>query len=50
MKFNPSKHFSDEEVFVENSTYKSSVNLKRRVLKLRKHKCEKCGNIHWLNK
>ena len=51
LQFRPQKCFTDKEVFVENSTYKSSVKLKKRYIKItNKNNCEICGVKEWNGK
>jgi hypothetical protein len=51
LKFKPFKKFKDEEIFVENSSYKSTVRLKERYKNLKSiDYCEICGIKEWNNK
>lgn len=51
LKFKPFKKFSNEEVFIENSSYKSTVRLKERYKNLKSiNYCEICGIKEWNNK
>lgn len=50
LKFKPYKEFSNEEVFIENSTYRSSWRLRERLINLRgERKCDCCGLSEWQN-
>ena len=49
LKFRPMKHLKDDEVFIQNSTYKCSWRLRERLLNYRdSRKCDKCGNTEWM--
>lgn len=51
LKFNPAKHYSNEEAFIENSTLNSN-NIRRRLIQsgLKECKCEYCGRTEWEGK
>ncbi len=51
LKFNPAKHYSNEEAFVENSTLNSN-NIRRRLIQsgIKECKCEFCGRTEWEGK
>lgn len=49
LQFKPMKHFTDKEVFVQDSNYKCSWRLRERLLKYRdSRKCDNCGHSIWL--
>lgn len=50
LKFVPNKSIPLEEILVQDSNYKSTVNLKNKLFKagLKERKCERCGNTEWL--
>lgn len=50
LKFKPNKSLPLKDILIENSPYKSSNNLRRRLIKegLKEEKCESCGNSEWL--
>lgn len=52
LKFRPRKEIPLKDILVEDSSYKSTLGLKKRLLKsnLKEHKCEICGNTEWLGK
>lgn len=52
LKFKPSKEMTLDEILVEDSPYKSSTSLKRKLLKyhVKEPKCEMCGRTEWLGK
>ena len=51
LQFKPYKEFSNDEVFVENSKYKSVWRLRERYKKLKNiNHCEICGTKEWLGK
>ena len=51
LQFKPYKEFSNDEVFVENSKYKSGWRLRERYKKLKNiNHCEICGTKEWLGK
>ena len=49
LQFKPQKEFSNDEVFIENSKYKSGWRLRERYKKLKNIDCcEICGTKEWL--
>lgn len=52
LKFVPNTAQPLSEILVKNSTFKSTFNLKNRLLKegLKEHKCEICKQTEWLGK
>ena len=51
LHFKPQREFSNDEVFIENSKYKSMWRLRERYKKLKNIDCcEICGIKEWLNK
>lgn len=50
LQFRPQKEYSNEEIFKENSNYKSSWRLREKFLLLKgERKCDKCNNSVWLD-
>lgn len=51
LKFRPQKEFSNDEIFKENSSYKSMWRLREKYKQLKKiNHCEICGIKEWLGK